>query len=286
MNGLKKILASQTYQDRKKLTDSSLEISLIRQSEILDISRSSFYYQPKVNEREIRIMNLIDEIYTDYPFYGSRNIRDEIRDRTELIVNRKPIQRLMRIMGLQAIYPKKRLSSPDKQHKTYPYLLRNLIIAKPNQVWSTDVTYIKLERGFVYLVALMDWFSRYVLNWKLSSNLESDFCVQNLKEAINERIPEIHNSDQGSQFTSQNYTDTLKEKEIKISMDGRGRYLDNIFVERLWRTVKYENVYLNSYADIYEAQTGLNDYFDFYNYKRRHMSLNRQTPAQVYFKKT
>lgn len=286
MNGLKKILASQTYQDRKKLADGSLEISLLRQSEILDVSRSSLYYQPKVNQRELQTMNLIDQIYTDYPFYGSRNIRDEIRDRTGLIINRKPIQRLMRKMGLEAIYPKKRLSFPDKQHQIYPYLLRSLKIIKPNQVWSTDITYIKLETGFAYLVALMDWFSRYVLNWKLSSNLESDFCIQNLKEAVNEIIPEIHNSDQGSQFTSQDYTGALKEKEIKISMDGRGRYLDNIFVERLWRTVKYENVYLNSYLDIHEAQVGLKDYFDFYNHRRRHSSLNKQTPAQVYFKKT
>lgn len=232
-------------------------------------------------------MNAIDRIYTDYPFYGSRNIKDEIKARIELAVNRKRIQKLMRIMGLEAIYPKKRLSFPDKQHRIYPYLLRNLKIIKPNQVWSTDITYIKLEQeGFAYLVALIDWFSRYVLNWKLSSNLESDFCIQNLKEAINEKIPEIHNSDQGSQFTSNDYTDILKEKEIRISMDSRGRYLDNIFVERLWRTVKYENVYLRSYLNIQEAQIGLKDYFDFYNHKRRHSSLGRKTPAQMYFKKT
>lgn len=275
-----------TYQDRLNLVNSSLKenISLNRQTELLDISRSSLYYQPIINKENIQIMNFIDKIYTDLPFYGSRKIRNEIYDRHKLTVNRKRIQRLMRIMGLEAIYPKKKLSLPDKQHKIYPYLLRSLKINRPNQVWSTDITYIRLDNGFAYLTALMDWFSRYVLNWKLSLNLENDFCVQNLKKALKTNdFPEIHNSDQGSQFTSNDYTDVLKEKEIQISMDGRGRYLDNIFVERLWRTVKYENVYLKSYTDIREAEKGLVEYFDFYNHRRRHYGLNKQTPAQVYF---
>lgn len=275
-----------TYQDRLNLVNSSLKenISLNRQTELLDISRSSLYYQPIINKENIQIMNFIDKIYINLPFYGSRKIRDEIYDRHKLTVNRKRIQRLMRIMGLEAIYPKKKLSLPDKQHKIYPYLLRSLKINRPNQVWSTDITYIRLDNGFAYLTALMDWFSRYVLNWKLSLNLENDFCVQNLKKALKTNdFPEIHNSDQGSQFTSNDYTDVLKEKEIQISMDGRGRYLDNIFVERLWRTVKYENVYLKSYTDIREAEKGLVEYFDFYNHRRRHYGLNKQTPAQVYF---
>jgi len=224
-------------------------------------------------------MNAIDKIYTKYPFYGSRRIGDGIK------VNRKRVQRLMRIMGLEAIYPKRRLSFPDKQHQIYPYLLRGVKVLYPNQVWATDITYIRLENGFAYLTALMDWFSRYVLNWKLSLNLESDFCIQNLKETLKDNMPKIHNSDQGSQFTSQDYADVLKERKVKISMDSRGRYLDNIFVERLWRTVKYENVYLNSYANVEEAEAGLKDYFDFYNHKRRHTSLGKRTPAEVYFKK-
>lgn len=273
-----------TYQDRKELTNCSFKISLSRQSELLDISRSVLYYQPKVNQQETKIMNIIDEIYTDLPFYGSRKIKDEIHDRQGIIVNRKRIQRLMRIMGLEAIYPKKKLSLPDKEHKIYPYLLRNLKIIKPNQVWSTDITYIRLENGFVYLTVLMDWFSRYVLSFQLSQSLENNFCLRNLEKALKtDNLPEIHNSDQGSQFTSQDYIAILKEREIKISMDSRGRYLDNIFIERLWRTVKYENVYLRAYTDIDEVEKGLTEYFDFYNHRRRHYSLDKRTPANVYF---
>lgn len=261
-------------------------LSLARQTELLDIARSSLYYQPKINETDFLIMNKIDEIYTQYPFYGSRRVKYELEN-YEIVICREHVQRLMRLMGIEAIYPKKRFntSQSDTDHRLYPYLLRNLEIVKPDQVWGTDITYIRLENGFVYLVALIDWFSRYVVSWELSPALEVDFCLRALNEAITVGLPEIHNSDQGKQFTSHEYTKILETKNIQISMDGRGRCMDNIFTERLWRTVKYENVFLNSYRNISEARKGLNDYFQFYNKKRRHQSLGYQTPETVYWKK-
>jgi len=262
-------------------------ISILRQSELLNISRSSIYYQPTVDPEDILIMNAIDEIFTQYPFYGHRRIKPELKEEYGINVGKKRIISLMREMGLNAIYPRKKLNLSDsnKQHKKFPYLLKNLPIIQSNQVWGTDITYIKLKKNFVYLVAILDWYSRYVIAWKLSPTLENIFCVQALKKALKINTADIHNSDQGAQYTSLNYINILEENEIRISMDGRGRCMDNIFTERLWRTIKYENVYLNEYADIGEAEQGLNEYFKFYNEKRRHQSLDYKTPAQIYFAK-
>ena len=231
-------------------------------------------------------MNAIDTIYTKRPFYGSRRMQYELNARYKIHICREHVQRLMRLMGLEAIYPKKYrgLSDPNDQHKKYPYLLNGITASFPNHIWGTDITYVRLETGFCYLVALLDWFSRYVIAWQLSPNLEIKFCLENLERGLAVNIPEIHNSDQGSHFTSPRYTDLLTAKDIQISMDGRGRCMDNIFTERLWRTVKYENVYLKSYANYHEANAGLTDYFRFYNTKRPHQSLRNMTPAQAYFK--
>ena len=264
------------------------EISLTRQSQLLGISRASLYYRPvPLGEDEIVTMNLIDQIYTDYPFYGTRRIKKELKRTHKRTVNRKCVQRLMRVMGIEAIYPKHTpgTSDPNELHQKFPYLLRNLTITHPNQVWGTDITYIKLHQGFAYLVAIIDWYSRYVVSWEICNSLEIDFVLRNLTEALTKGTPEIHNSDQGSHFTSPQYTDILQAGAIKISMDGRGRCMDNIFTERLWRTVKYENVYLKSYTNIQEARIGLTEYFDFYNNRRFHSSLNDATPSEVYFNK-
>lgn len=262
-------------------------ISLARQAELLDISRSSIYYQPPVNPEDIAIMNAIDQIFTQYPFYGHRRIRPELKEDYGIDIGKKRIINLMKEMGLNAIYPRKKpsLSEPDKQHKKFPYLLNGLPIIRPNQVWGTDITYIKMKNCFAYLAAILDWHSRYVVAWKLSPTLENIFCVQALKAALEINKTEIHNSDQGAQFTSLDYVNVLEENEIRISMDGRGRCMDNIFTERLWRTVKYENIYLNDYANIDETEQGLKQYFLFYNEKRRHQSLDYKTPAQIYFAK-
>ena len=231
-------------------------------------------------------MNALDAIYTECPFYGSRRMQYELNTRYHIHICREQVQRLMRIMGLEAIYPKKYkgLSDPDDQHRKYPYLLTHIIAAYPNHVWGTDITYVRLENGFAYLVALLDWFSRYVIAWQLSETLEIGFCLENLTHALSTGTPAIHNSDQGSHFTSPRYTDLLTNKDIQISMDGRGRCMDNIFTERLWRTVKYENIYLKSYATYHEANAGLTDYFQFYNHRRPHQSLGNMTPAAAYFK--
>jgi putative transposase len=256
----------------------------------LGISRSSLYYKPApVSEEDKKIMDLIDAIYTDRPFYGNRRIRYELNLTHQIPIGRDHVRALMGIMGIQAIYPKKKLnlSLNNSNDKLYPYLLKGLKIMRPNQVWSTDITYVRLETGFAYLVAIIDWFSRCVISWKLSNSLEIEFCLECLKEALNktQNRPEIFNSDKGSHFTSPQFTDILENENIKISMDGRGRCMDNIFIERLWRSVKQENIYLNSYQDVASARTGLNEYFLFYNNLRRHQSLNYQTPAQVHFQK-
>ena len=259
-------------------------ISLVRQSDLLDIARSSLYYVPRVNEEDIRIMRAIDEIYTEVPFYGSRKIRFELRDQHGIFVCRDHVRRLMRLMGIEAIYPKSKpkTSLGEVSHKKYPYLLSGLSIVSPDQVWGSDITYVRLERGFCYLTAIIDWFSRYVIAWELSETLESDFCVCTLKDALLTDVPVIHNSDQGVQYTSEDYTAVLEDYDIKISMDARGRCFDNIFTERLWRTVKYENVYLQSYRTIDEAREGLSEYFNFYNRRRRHQALGYRTPEQLY----
>ena len=267
--------------------DDKSDISLFRKAELLDISRSTLYYEPRINDDDALIMNAIDEIYTKYPFYGHRRIKTELTEEYGIDIGKKRIIRLMKEMGLEAIYPRKKLnlSEPDKYHKKFPYLLSGLSIIRPNQVWGTDITYIRLKNRFAYLVAIMDWFSRYVVAWKLSPTLETVFCVQTLEEALRLATAVIHNSDQGVQFTDKDYITVLEEKNIGISMDGRGRCMDNIFTERLWRTVKYENIYLNDYANFAEANDGINNYFRFYNEKRRHQSLSYKVPAQIYFQK-
>lgn len=259
-------------------------ISVARQTELLAISRSSIYYQPVIDQQDIQAMNAIDEIYTECPFYGSRRIKHEL-ETSDIHICREHVQRLMRLMGLEAVYPKKRMNTSiaDDSHRKYPYLLNGIIPSYPNQIWGTDITYVRLETGWAYLTALMDWFSRYVLAWELSPTLETPFCITALHRALAIGTPTFHNSDQGKQFTDKTYTAVLEEQNIQISMDGRGRCMDNIFTERLWRTVKYENVYLKSYQDIEEAQEGLSDYFQFYNTKRKHQSLNYQTPANIFF---
>jgi len=260
------------------------DLSLNYQTQLLDISRSHFYYQPaSVSVDDIRVMGLMDKIFTDRPFYGSRRILQDLKQDYQEQVNRKRVIRLMQEMGLEAIYPKKRITIPNLQHFKYPYLLKNLPIIRPNQVWGTDITYIKLLGGFCYLIALLDWFSRYVIAWTLSETLNIDFCIENLQRALQLNIPEIHNSDQGSHFTSPQYTKILLGKNISISMDGRGRCMDNIFTERLWRTIKYEDIYIRDYRTPGEARSGIGEYFNFYNNDRKHQSLNYRTPAQLYF---
>jgi len=230
-------------------------------------------------------MNLLDRIYTDRPTYGKRRMATILRRDHGIIIDKTHVWTLMAKMGLMTIYPKKKkhLSQPDKQHIIYPYLLRDLAITRSNQVWSTDITYIKLEHGFCYLTAIIDWYSRYVLAWEPSNTLDVDFCLRALSRAYGLATPEIINSDQGSHFTSHGFTAISKAKGVKISMDGRGRYLDNIFVERLWRTVKQEDIYIRQYGSAAEARAGLNRFFDDYNNYRPHQSLNDKTPAEVYF---
>ena len=255
-----------------------------RQCVLLDVPRSTFYHVPQpVSTEELELMRLIDRCHMELPFYGSRRIKGWLEDEG-YIVNRKRIQRLMRTMGITAIYPKKKLSEPNRAHETYPYLLRNLKIDRTNQVWAADITYLPMARGFVYLVAIMDWHSRKVLSWRLSNSMDSSFCVDALNEAI-ERYgkPEIFNTDQGSQFTSEDFTGVLKANGISISMDGRGRWMDNVFIERLWRSVKYEEVYLKAYEGMLDARRALHRYFEFYNERRRHQSLDNQTPDTVYY---
>jgi len=259
-------------------------LSIIRQCELLDLPRSTFYHVPKpVSEADLALMKLIDRCHMELPFYGSRRIVDWLGDEGYL-VSRKRVQRLMRTMGIVAVYPKKNLSRANQAHRVYPYLLRNLNIDRPNQVWATDITYLPMARGFVYLVAVIDWYSRRVLSWRLSNTLDSQFCVDALEDAIAKYgVPEIFNTDQGSQFTSEEFTGVLKREEIQISMDGKGRWLDNVFVERLWRSVKYEEVYLKAYDNVGHAKQSLEAYFKFYNEKRRHQSLDRKTPDSVYY---
>jgi putative transposase len=266
------------------MVDRTDPLPVSHQCALLDLPRSTFYHVPQpVTEEELELMALIDRCHLEHPYYGSRRIRDWLEDEGRW-VNRKRVQRLMRTMGLAALYPKRNLSLANQAHKVYPYLLRNLVIDHPNQVWATDVTYIPMARGFVYLVAIMDWYSRRVLAWRVSNTLDTSFCIEALNEAIETYgAPAIFNTDQGSQFTSEDFTGVLKQHDIRISMDGKGRWVDNVFVERLWRSVKYEEVYLRAYDSIGDARASLGRYFAFYNTKRRHQSLDRQTPDRVYY---
>lgn len=258
------------------------ELSVRRQCELLGLNRATFYYQPaSATPESLRLMRLIDEAYTAHPFLGSRRMTIWLGKRGEA-VNRKRVQRLMRFMGLEAIYPKPRLSLAGRGHRIYPYLLRNVKIERPDQVWSTDITYIPLRAGFVYLAATIDWYSRYVIAWRLSNTLDGSFCLEMLEEALRRGKPEVFNTDQGVQFTAGAWTDRLASAGVAVSMDGRGRCLDNVFVERLWRSVKYENVYLYGYETVPQVQHGLERYFGFYNEERFHQSLDYLTPAMVY----
>lgn len=258
-------------------------LSVRRQCELLELNRSSLYYDPApMDPEDIRLMNVIDREFTDHPFFGVRSMTWRLHDLGHKTIGRKRVRRLMRLMGLQAVFPTKKTSKPNPEHKVYPYLLKGIDIIRPNQVWSMDITYIRLGKGFVYLTAIVDWYSRYVIAWRLSNSLTDDFCVECLKDALQYGKPEIFNTDQGSQFTSEGFTGVLHNNKIAISMDGRGRCLDNIFVERLWRTVKYQDVYIKGYQNIPEAQAGLREYFDFYNMERRHQSLSYKTPWMIF----
>jgi putative transposase len=264
--------------ERRRLIDESHgELSVSRQCELLGLPRSTWYYEGSgETEVNLELMRRIDALYTKRPFFGSRKMAEV------LSVNRKRVQRLMRSMGIEAIYPKRRTTRLGAGHKIYPYLLRGVEIARPDQVWSTDITYIPLRHGFLYLVAIMDWWSRYVLSWRLSNTLDGRFCQEALEEALSMGRPEIFNSDQGSQFTAEAFTSRLLSRGIAISMDGRGRALDNVFIERLWRTVKYEEVYIKDYGNGWEAERSLSSYFRFYCEERVHQSLGYRTPASIY----
>ncbi|OQB53504.1 MAG: Integrase core domain protein [Deltaproteobacteria bacterium ADurb.Bin151] len=266
------------------MIDKEDKVPVTRQCELLDLNRSGVYYKAvPLRVAEVELMRQIDEIHLLYPFYGSRNIRNELWSRGYK-VGRDKVRRLMRRMGIEALYVKPKLSWMNPKHAKYPYLLRDLQISRANQVWCADITYLPMARGFCYLVAIMDWFSRKVLAWKLSNTLDSSFCVEALEEAIdNYGCPEIFNTDQGSQFTAEVFTDTLQSNNIAISMDGKGRWMDNVFIERLWKSVKYEDVYLKSYGSMTEARRGLFQYFKFYNEKRWHQNFDRKTPNVVYF---
>ena len=260
------------------------ELSIERQCQLLQLNRSSYYYQAKESsDEELKMLRLLDEQYLKTPFYGSRKMTRYLREQGYL-VNRKRVQRLMRKLGLQTIYPKKKTSAPDKGHKIYPYLLRELKIVCSNQVWCTDITYIPVRKGHFYLVAIMDWYSRKTLSWRISNTMEVDFCLEALSEALcNYGKPEIFNSDQGSQFTSNKFTEKLKEREIKISMDGRGRCHDNIFIERLWRSIKYELIYLIEFNNGKHLKEEVKRWFKWYNSERFHQALDYQTPDIVYW---
>ena len=259
-------------------------ISLRRQCELLGVNRSGLYYQPLGESAEnLKLMRLIDEEYTRHPFCGSRRLLYWLHDQG-YAVGRHRVRRLMGVMGLEALYPKPKLSQPGEGHKIYPYLLNGVAVTRINQVWSTDITYIRMAEGFVYLVAVMDWFSRFVLSWALSLTLEIDFCLEALERALHRGQPEIFNSDQGSQFTSDRFTGVLAKRGVAISMDGRGRCLDNIFIERLWRSLKYEEVYLREYARVPEASSGIRNWFRYYNHERHHQSLDYRTPAALYLR--
>lgn len=268
------------------MVNREINISVSRQCELLGLARSTFYHVLKrVSQEVLALMEWIDLCHLDHPYYGSRRIRDWLQDRS-LIVSRKRVQRLMRIMGIEARYPKKRLSMPGDGHTIYPYLLRNVSVERVNQVWASDITYIPMAKGHVYLVAIIDVYSRKVLSWKLSNTMDASFCVNALKEAIEEfGTPDICNTDQGSQFTSDDFTQVLKDNHIKISMDGKGRWIDNVFIERVWRSLKYEEVYLKAYESMKHARQSIAAYFEFYNTERRHYALDRTTPDDIYYEK-
>ena len=266
------------------MIDRKHDLPITRQAKALNISRGSVYYLPRpVSAADLAIMRRMDELHLDYPFAGSRLLRDLLNGEG-IVVGRRHVATLMKRMGIEALYRKPNTSKPEPGHKLYPYLLRNVPVIRPNQVWAMDITYIPMARGFVYLAAVVDWFSRRVLAWRLSITMEAGFCVEALEEALARYgKPEIFNTDQGSQFTSAAFTAVLIGNGIAISMDGKGSWRDNVFVERLWRTIKYEEVYLRAYETVSEARASISRYLDFYNRRRPHSSLDRRTPDQAYF---
>ena len=271
---------------RQCIEPSHPQLSISRQCELIGLPRSSYYREGlsgMESEENLKLMRLIDEEYTRHPFYGSRKLRDYLI-RQGHPVNRKRVRRLMQLMGLVSIAPKPNTSRPSPENKVYPYLLRRLDINRPNQVWCSDITYIRLDHGFVFLTVVMDWHSRYVLSWEVSITMEEHFCVSALESALMRHgRPEIFNTDQGSQYTGKSFTGALKEHGVRISMDGKGRAMDNIMVERLWRSVKYEDVYVKDYGGVQELISGLRAYFEFYNHERPHQGLESMTPAEVYY---
>ena len=266
------------------MIDKTHQLSVRQQSQLIQINRSTLYYKSKeISSTDLSLMHLIDEIHHDYPFMGSRMIRDMLQRQGHQIGRRK-VRRLMRLMGIHALYPKPNTSKPNLAHRIFPYLLKNMVIDHSNQVWCTDITYIPMAKGFVYLCAIIDWHSRKVLAHRVSISMETGFCIDALQEAIVKYgCPEVFNTDQGSQFTSDAFIDVLKSNGIQISMDGKGRWVDNVMVERLWRSVKYEEVYLKAYSNVLDAKKQLNAYFEFYNLKRPHSSLDKMTPDEFYY---
>ena len=282
---VKKKAQSLTLEEKKRLVGIDSQISINRQCELMRLNRSSHYYHPEAESRDnLMLMRLIDEEYTRHPFYGKRKMTAYLK-RLGHKVNVKRIRRLMQLMNHEAIYQKPNLSRKHPEHTIYPYLLKGLIVDRAGKVWSTDITYIRTTTGFMYLVAVIDWHSRYVLAWRLSNTLDAHFCIETLKEALKQGTPEIFNTDQGVQFTSHEFIKVLTDAGIKISMDGKGRALDNIFVERLWRTVKYENIYLHEYETARDLLGGLEKYFFFYNHERLHESLDYKTPHEIHAKR-
>ncbi|CCK80225.1 integrase [Desulfobacula toluolica Tol2] len=273
---------------KQRIQSKHSKISIQRQCELIGLPRSSYYRESRGEQEtpeNLELMKLIDIEYTDHPFYGTRQMRNIMR-RKGYKINRKRVQRLMRKMGIQSIAPKPNTSKAHPQNKVYPYLLRTFDVTRSNQVWSTDITYIPLSGGFVYLTAVMDWHSRYVLSWELSITMDKEFCISSLEMALRcHGTPYIFNTDQGSQYTSHEFTKVLKYKDIKISMDGKGRCMDNIFIERLWRSVKYEEIYVNEFQSVEQLRKSLKKYFNFYNHERPHQSFNGQTPAEIYYGK-
>ena len=273
----------QSIVDRKGLISKSHpKISINRQCELLQVSKGALYYTPKpLDPYTLTLIDLIDEQHTKTPFYGSRRLKAFLNIKG-YAVNRKRVQRLMHFMRIEAIYPKPKTTRRNEEHKIYPYLLKGVVIDKSDQVWSTDITYIRIGNGFMYLTAIMDWFSRYVLSWRLSNSLDNAFCIEALEEALYISTPEIFNTDQGSQFTSSKFLSILQAQNIKISMDSKGRALDNVFIERLWRTIKYEEVYLKDYRTVKEAHSSLKAFIKFYNQERLHQALEYKVPMSVY----
>lgn len=273
------------HETRVSLLEPEASISLTRQAQLFNISRSSIYYKKNIDRNDLAAMRAIDIEFTNCPFYGSRRMKVVLERDHKINLCREHVIRLMRLMGLEALYPQQNTSKPDHLHRVYPYLLKRICAAYPNHIWGTDITYIRLTHGFCYLVAIIDWYSRYVVHWKLSPTLEIPFCLDNITRALTHATPLIHNSDQGSHFTSPQYVDILKEKNVSISMDGRGRCMDNIFTERLWRSLKYECVYLHEFATIADARNAITNYFIFYNTNRPHQALDYKTPESLYTSK-